>query len=72
MNEEDYDRSYKTYLGDGAYVQQGSYIGEVILTTEDGISVQNRIVLGSTEIHVLLHWLEQWRQAHKRRMEESE
>ena len=47
----------KSYLGDGAYVQQGSFKGEVVLTTEDGISVQNRVVLAETEIANLLRWL---------------
>ena len=47
----------KAYLGDGAYVQQGSFNGEVVLTTEDGISVQNRVVLAEYEIAVLLRWL---------------
>ena len=47
----------KSYLGDGAYVQQGSFQCEVVLTTEDGISVQNRVVLAETEIANLLRWL---------------
>jgi len=34
--------SKKLYLGDGVYVE---YNGDVILTTEDGIRVTNRIVL---------------------------
>jgi hypothetical protein len=33
----------KTYLGDGVYAEIGH--GELILTTENGISVTNRIVL---------------------------
>lgn len=48
---------HKSYLGDGAYVQIGNYYGEVVLTTENGISVQNRVVLGSTEIAALMRWL---------------
>lgn len=47
----------KAYLGDGAYVQEGSFRGEVVLTTEDGISVQNQVVLGPTEIRALLEWM---------------
>ena len=47
----------KAYLGDGAYVQIGSYYGEAVLTTEDGISVQNRVVLGPHEIDMLQKWL---------------
>ncbi len=47
----------KFYLGDGAYVQLGNYATEVVLTTEDGISVQNRVVMGPSEIKMLLLWL---------------
>lgn len=47
----------KDYLGDGAYVQMGGYMTEVVLTTEDGVSVQNRIVLSNSEIANLLRWL---------------
>lgn len=48
----------KDYLGDGAYIRQGDFLGEVVLTTEDGISEQNRIVLGPGEIAALKRWLE--------------
>ncbi len=48
--------NFKTYLGDGAFVDVGNYASEVILTTEDGQSVQNRVVLGPTEVSVLLRW----------------
>jgi len=34
----------KQYLGDGVYIQISRY-GDIILTTENGISVTNRIVL---------------------------
>ncbi len=47
---------HKSYLGDGAYVDMGSYESEVVLTTEDGLSVTNRVVLGPTEVAVLLRW----------------
>ena len=36
----------KVYLGDGAYAEEGSYRGQIVVTTENGISVQNRVVLG--------------------------
>lgn len=38
----------KVYLGDGVYASNDDYA--IILTTEDGINVTNRIVLGPTEI----------------------
>lgn len=47
----------KAYLGDGAYVQDGSFKGEIVLTTENGVSEQNRIVLGPPEIRMLIDWL---------------
>jgi hypothetical protein len=47
----------KIHLGDGAYVQQGSFQGEVVLTTENGFGVQNRIVLADGEIKKLIEWL---------------
>lgn len=50
--------NFKTYLGDGVYVDIGSYKGEVVLTTENGISVQNTVVLGPSEIDALQRWLE--------------
>lgn len=34
---------YKRYIGDGAYIDFDGYA--VVLTTEDGILVQNRVVL---------------------------
>lgn len=34
----------KTYLGDGAYVEVDDF-GDVVLTTENGITVTNRVVL---------------------------
>jgi hypothetical protein len=55
---------HKQYLGDGAYVQEGSYVGEFILTTEDGVSVQNVVVLGPVEIENLLMYLAARREAH--------
>lgn len=47
----------KAYLGDGAYVQEGAFKGEVIITTENGIEVQNRVHLAETEIATLIAWL---------------
>lgn len=35
----------KRYLTDGVFVQSGSYVGEFILTTEDGVNVTNKIHL---------------------------
>jgi hypothetical protein len=46
----------KTYLGDGAYAEVKG--GELILTTEDGVSVHNRIVLGGREWSALVAFVE--------------
>jgi hypothetical protein len=45
----------KTYLGDGAYAELAH--GELILTTENGVSVQNRIVLGAEEWGALVRFV---------------
>lgn len=49
--------SDKSYLGDGAFVQIGSFQGEVVLTTEDGVAVQNRVVLDEQGVLNLFRWL---------------
>ena len=54
--QQDVDKA-KTYLGDGAYVQFGSYTAEVVLTTEDGIRATNTVVPGPNEIRMLMEWL---------------
>ena len=46
----------KTYLGDGAYAELDQY-GDLILTTEDGISITNRIVLGGAEYQALVDFV---------------
>lgn len=46
----------KTYIGDGVYADVVPH--EVVLTTENGVSVTNRIVLGPREIVTLVELLE--------------
>jgi len=48
----------KRYLGDGVYIAPGSYLGEFILTTEDGISVQNSIVLDSAIVQGIARFVD--------------
>jgi hypothetical protein len=62
---------HKDYLGDGAYIQQGSYLGEVVLTTEDGIREQNRVVLGPMEIVAFRRWCERVNDINKLFMEKE-
>jgi len=33
----------KDYIGDGVYVKEGNYIGEIIIYTSDGITESNHI-----------------------------
>lgn len=40
----------KRYLSDGVYVASGAYVGEFILTTENGISETNRIAMDPTAV----------------------
>jgi hypothetical protein len=54
------EHQHKRYLGDGAYLMPGSYQGEIVLTTEDGINEQNRVVLGPDEIRTLADYLRSW------------
>lgn len=46
----------KTYLGDGVYVEYDS-LGDVVLTTEDGIRVTNRIILEPKVLESLFLYL---------------
>jgi len=43
----------KEYLGDVAYVEDGCMVGEIILTTSNGIEVTNTIHLGPSELESL-------------------
>ena len=47
----------KTYLGDGVYVELDE-VGAVVLTTENGIAVTNRIVLEPEVLESLELWFE--------------
>ncbi len=57
-SEVDRDPRRKAYLGDGVYLQEGSFRGELVLTTENGISVQNRVVLEDHVIGLIQAWIE--------------
>ena len=50
---------FKEYLGDGAYVDFDGY--SIILTTEDGISTTNSVVLDPGPLKQLEEWLERLR-----------
>lgn len=47
----------KTYLGDGVYACTSPITGDLILTTEDGISCTNTIVLEYEVIDSLLTFI---------------
>lgn len=50
----------KIYLGDSVYAQVGSYLGEIILTTENGYpdDPRNRIAISDTELNALIAFRE--------------
>ena len=48
----------KIYLGDGAYAQVDRDRASIALTTENGIRVQNTVVLGADELRAFLDWLQ--------------
>lgn len=47
----------KTYLGDGLYVQEGPYPGSFTLTAENGVEVQDTIVLDENTIPALAQFI---------------
>ncbi len=50
----------KAYLGDSVYVDMWEP-GGLVLTTEDGIQVTNRIYLEPKVVIALLRYLEHWK-----------
>lgn len=46
----------KAYLGDGVYIDHNE-MRDVVLTTENGIDVTNRIVLEPEVVRKLVSWL---------------
>lgn len=53
----------KTYLGDGAYAEFDGY--SIILTTENGILVQNTVVLEPEALRALEHFVARIRESAK-------
>lgn len=51
----------KIYLGDSVYVEDGSYKGEIILTTNNGYDddPRNKITLGLNEVQALIEYLDE-------------
>ena len=47
----------KAYLGDGVYIQEGAWGGQLLLTTEDGINVQNRVFMEKGEVLAMVKWV---------------
>ncbi len=47
---------HKDYMGDGVYVERDDATWDIILTTENGVEVTNRIVLE----HGLLDGINKW------------
>lgn len=51
----------KTYLGDGLYVQEGPYPGSFQITAENGVEVQDKIILDETTLPGLVQFINNWR-----------
>jgi hypothetical protein len=49
----------KEYLGDGAYINYDGF--SIVLTTEDGISVQNTVVLEPYTVQAFENYIERLR-----------
>ena len=58
-NEINYIAGAFGFLGDGAYVREGSYKGEVVLFTTDGMHTTNTIVLEPFVLAAFLSFLKQ-------------
>lgn len=56
--ERDYMSDLKAYIGDGVYVDFNN-AGQLILTTEDGISITNTIFLENEVYAALLSYVKQ-------------
>lgn len=52
----------ESYLGDGAYIKDGSYKGEIVIYTSNGIEDTNTVALGQPEIRNLESWLNNWKE----------
>lgn len=49
--------NFREYLGDGVYGTYDAAHGTIVLTTENGIAVQNTIVLEPIVLASLIDWL---------------
>lgn len=45
------------HLGDGAYVKEGEYPGEVVLYTSNGVYEADHVVLDPSAVRELVAWL---------------
>lgn len=59
----------KVYLGDGAYVEHDGY--GLVLTTEDGVRVLNRVYLEPEVYDSLVRYVERLRRASREQAEEG-
>jgi len=51
------ERKEKEYLGDSVYIEQGSFQGEVILTTDNGLGPSNTIVMDPNVVEAFLKYI---------------
>lgn len=50
------------YLSDGAYVGRGSYTGEIIVFTTDGLRITNQVHLDPTAVGLLIRFVNRRRE----------
>jgi hypothetical protein len=48
---------HKDYLGDGCYAERDDNTNDIVLTTENGVEVTNRIVIEQAVWQALLQWI---------------
>lgn len=61
----------KIYLGDGVYAELNSF-GAIVLTTEDGVSVTNCIVLEVETFDAFIVWVERFSEEARGKKHEHE
>lgn len=56
----------KTYLGDGVYCEFNSKVGQFILTTDNGLAINNTIYLEPEVVDALLVYITAVRRTYQR------
>ena len=62
----------KQYIGDGVFAEVGDSVGDVLLTTSDGVKVTNAIYLDRDVLENLMHYVDMTKLNINRSSNESE